>query len=231
MKVEICPKKIFNQLLYIIIILFFANVIGIVSQFYFDFDNKYYRGLILFFNFNVERNIPTLYSSFTFIIVSILLLFIASTHKRMGSSYLPWSGLAVVFLFLSIDEIVSIHERFTVPVRGLLNTSGFLFYAWVIPYGIALVVFVIIHLKFLMSLPKKIRILFIVSGAIFVTGAIGFEMLGGRHHDLYGDEDLIYSLLYTGEEFLEMLGIAIMIYALLLYIASQFKFLTISIKE
>ncbi len=81
-----------------------------------------------------------------------------------------------------------------------------------------------------MSLPKKIMILFIVSGTTFVAGAIGFEMLCGRHHALYGKNDLVYSIFYTCEEFLEMLGIVIFIYTLLLYIASQFKLLTISIQ-
>jgi len=106
-----------------------------------------------------------------------------------------------------------------------------LYYAWVIPYGIALMVFIITYIKFLMSLPKQIIILFVVSGAIFVAGAIGFELLGGRQHDLYGTNNLTYRFFYTCEEFLEMLGIVIFIYTLLLYIAGQFKFLTITINE
>lgn len=231
MKIEIYPKQIFNKFLYLILILLFLNIIGIVSMFYFDFDNQYINFLITLTNFNSEKNIPTLYSSFALIIVSILLSFIASLHKRLGSSYLPWLGLGIIFLFLSIDEVSGIHERFNAPVRELMSVSGFLFHAWIIPYGIALTGFVIIYSKFLISLPKKIMILFIVSGATFVTGAIGLEMLGSKHVSLYGKETLVYSFLYTCEEFLEMLGIVIFIYTLLLYIASQFKLLTMSIKD
>ncbi len=237
MNIEIYPRKLFTKFLYLILILLFANVIGIVSKFYFDHDNIY--ELIPWFDFDTELNIPTIYSSFALIFVSILFSIIASTHKRLGSSYFPWLVLAIIFLFLSIDEIASIHERIGVPVRKSLSTSGLLFYAWVIPYGnawvipygIALVVFVITYFRFLMSLPNKIMIFFVVSGATFVAGAIGFELLGGRHHDLYGTNNLIYSLLYTCEEFLEMLGIVIFIYTLLLYIASQFKYFTITINE
>jgi hypothetical protein len=202
---------------------------GIVSKFYFGHD--YIYGLIPMFDFSAEMNIPTLYSSFALMIVSILLSIIASTHKRLGSSYCPWLGLAIIFLFLSIDEIALIHERFNEPVSQLINTTGLLYYPWVIPYGIASVVFVIIYLKFLMSLPPKMIILFVVSGATFVAGAIGFESLAGRHHELYGKNNLIYPFYYTCEEFLEMFGIVIFIYTLLSYIASQFKVLTISINE
>jgi len=229
LNIEIYPRNIFTKFLYLILILLFANVIGIVSKFYFGHGHIY--GLIPLFDFNSEKNIPTLYSSFALVFVSILLSFIAAIHKRKGSFYFSWLGLAIIFLFLSIDEIASIHERFGAPVRESLNTSGLLFFAWVIPYGIALMVFVIAYFKFLISLPKKIMTLFVVSGATFVAGAIGFELLGGRQFELYGKNNLIYSFLYTCEEFLEMLGIVIFIYTLLSYIASQFKFLTITINE
>jgi len=226
---EIHAKNIFINLLYIIFILLFANVVGIVTKLYFGHGRIY--GLFQLFDFNSEKNVPTLYSSFILITASILLSFIASTHKRLGSPYFSWLGLAIIFLFLSIDETVMIHEHLTEPVRQLLNTSGLFRYAWVIPYGIGLVMFVIIYLKFLISLPKTIMILFVVSGTTFVLGAMGFEMLGGWYHGLYGRENLAYSFIYTCEEFFEMLGVAMFIYTLLLYIISQFKFLTISAYE
>lgn len=137
--------------------------------------------------------------------------------------------MAFIFLFLSIDETALLHERIGKSVKELINTSGFFHYAWVIPYGVALIVILIGYLNFLKKLPRNIMILFMVSGAIYISGALGFEMAGGRHHELYGDDTLLYSLLYTCEEFLEMLGILIFIYALLMYIKSQFKSLTITV--
>jgi len=70
------------------------------------------------------------------LIASILLSFIASAHKKTNSPYVLWAILAAIFLFFSIDEISSIHESLTAPVREIFNTSGLLFFAWVIPYGI-----------------------------------------------------------------------------------------------
>ena len=74
-------------------------------------------------------------------------------------------------------------------------------------------------------------ILFIVSGAIFVFGAIGFEMLASRQFSIHGDisGDLMYAVFYTFEEFLEMLGIVVFIYTLLSYIAIKFTAFTVTI--
>lgn len=122
---------------------------GIVSEFYFDHD--YIHGLIPLFRFSNEANVPTLYSSFALLFSSILLTIIAIAHRKNGSAYLWWLGLAMIFLFLSIDEIASIHELLGKPVRESLGTSGLLFYAWLIPYGIALIVFVVTYSIFKIS--------------------------------------------------------------------------------
>ena len=221
MNIEISPKKVFKRFFYLIILLLLANILGLISKYY--FDQEYFIALIQLFDFNIENNIPTLFSSFILIFSSILLAFIASTHKKQYSSYYPWAGLSLIFLFLSVDEIASIHERLGAQFRIAFNTSGLLYHAWVIPYGVILVVLIIVYFRFLVHLPKGTRNLFIVSGTTYVTGALGFELLGGWQNDLYGSNNLTYSILYTCEEFLEMLGIVIFIYALLVYITKQFK--------
>ena len=228
MNIEIPPRVVFTKFLCLIFVLLFFNIVGIISKFYLN-NNAY--GLIPLFDFSAEKNIPTFFSSVILLFASSLLSIIAVTNKRNGAKYLAWLWLAIIFLYLSIDEIASIHEMLTDPVRKLFNTSGLLYYAWVIPYGIALIVFVVVYFKFLIRLPNYIKRLFVISGATFVSGAIGFELFGGRHFELHGRDNLIYSSLYTCEEFLEMLGIVIFIYALLLYIVIQFKSLTIIVNE
>jgi hypothetical protein len=105
----------------------FANITGIISKFYFNHGQVY--GLVPLFDFNTEANIPTFYSSLALISCSILLAFIFLAHKRQGSSYKPWRGLSIIFLFLSIDEIATIHEWVNDPIQQLLNTSGLLYFA------------------------------------------------------------------------------------------------------
>ncbi|MCZ6672888.1 MAG: hypothetical protein O7C75_08110 [Verrucomicrobia bacterium] len=151
-------------------------------------------------------------------------------HKLERSAFLPWLGLALIFCFLAIDETAVIHERFTQPVRETLGTDGLLHYAWVIPYGLAVLVIAILYLRFLFRLPKRFLILFIVAGAIYVCGAIGFEMLSGNHEVPYGRENLLYCTYYTLEELFEMTGIVLFIYGLLSYITEKFDGLSLNLK-
>ncbi len=229
MNIDLCPKGVFKKNLYLILFLLCANILGIVSTHYFEHD--FVHDVSSLFDFDGENNIPTLYSSFALILVSILLSFIAFTRIKLKLSSIPWFGLSIIFLFLSIDEISTIHEEIGGIVRETFETSGFLYYAWVIPYGIALVVFIVAYSKFLFVLPKSTMILFLVSGAIYVSGALGFELLGGRHADLHGTDSILYSTITTCEEFLEMLGIAIFTYTLLTYIVDQFESMIITVAK
>jgi len=227
MNISLSPEDVLRKNVCLIMVLLAANLIGLVLKLFYNHDFVY--GLGPMFNFNTEMNVPTLYSSFALICASILLFLIGSLHKKINLSYIPWFGLSFIFLFLSIDETSSIHERLTTPVKETLNTSGLLFYAWVIPYGIGLIVFLLIYSKFLLNLPKQTMILFIVSGSIYIGGAIGFELLGGQQAEKAGANDLLYSFFYTCEELLEMLGIALFIYALLTYLVNKFQVMRINI--
>lgn len=53
---------------------------------------------------------------------------------------------------------------------------------------------------------------------LYVGSAIGIEILGGQQNERYGTYNLVCAFYYTIEELLEMIGTAIFIYALLLYI-------------
>ena len=232
MNVEINPRKVFITLLIIISFLLLANVMLIIGEQLFHLKEcKIFNAFSQMFGFDFEKNIPTLYSSFALFVSSLLLLIIGIKQKSMGFNYLAWFGLMLIFLFLSLDEVAEIHERLGSPTHIALNTSGLLYFAWVIPYGVMLFAFVALYLRFLLKLPKRIMNLFIISGTIFVTGAIGFEMLGAVPYVQYGDKSLLYAVFYTFEEFFEMLGIILFIYTLLSYINDQFDYLAITMKE
>jgi hypothetical protein len=229
MTFELQPKNILKLLLSLILFLLLANIIGITSRIYFNHGSVY--GLVPLFDFNTEKNIPTLFSSINLLITSVLLSIIASHHRKLEKNYIQWAILSAIFFFLAIDETNSIHEKLGLPTRKLLGTSGVLYYAWVIPYFVALIAFVIAYFKFLLHLPKNIMFLFLISGFTFVSGAIGFEMLGGWQAELHGNKGILYSFFYTCEELLEMAGIAIFIYTLFTYMVNEFGFMKINIKK
>ncbi len=225
MNIVLTPKKVTRILIFIVISLTIIHIVVKALTFYFG------RGLGLgLLDLDKEQNIPTLYASMTLLFCSILLWIITFAKKQENSSdFLYWLGLAVVFLFLFIDETVSLHERISEPSRELFNvTSSFLRFAWVIPYGIFTIFLFLIYLKFIISLPKKTRYLFVIAGSIYVAGAISLELLEGSQR-VYGKDQIIYVTLVTIEEFLEMTGIVIFIYALLSYISSELKHLQLRI--
>ncbi len=212
------PKKVVVVLGTIVICLIVANMVGIVSKYYFGYSR------IALFDLDREANIPTLYSSTTMLLCAGLLAVIAAARKRQERrDYLYWAGLAVVFLFLSADETAGLHERLIIPLRSALHTSGTLYFAWVIPYGIFVITVMLVYLRFLFSLPVGIRYLIIFAGILYVAGALGGELIGGYWIELHGQANITYALITTCEESLEMTGILVFIYALMSYITSELK--------
>ena len=61
---------------------------------------------------------------------------------------------------------------------------------------------------------------FYISGIVYVSGAVGMEMIGAKYYEIYLEtqqdaQDFGYVLLTTAEEILEMSGIALFIFSLL----------------
>jgi len=220
--IEIEAKKITRFFALVVIFLIFAHIVGYMLC-------LYVGQLCSIFHLDLEKNIPTLYSSVALLFSSFLLFVLCFFRKRNKLSYAYWLTLGFVFLFLAIDETAAVHEKLIIPLRTALNTSGIFYFAWVIPYGIALVIFLIPTITNLFTLPKRIRLLFVAAGITYVSGALGMELLGGRHFELYGPKNHLYFLITSIEEVLEMSGIVIFIHALLTYIKSFTKNLTFKI--
>lgn len=221
------PKLVLRVLLSTILFLLIANLAASIIWFVYGHDFAF--GLVPLFDFDSEKNVPTFFSAVALLSASALLVTIAKLSRNSGVEYALWLVLAVIFLFLSIDEISSLHEKLIKPLRSLLGTSGVFYFAWIIPYASALGLLAIVYLRFLLRLPRETRNLFLLSAGIFVFGAIGFEMIGGWYFESIGPDNLTYQLITTCEEFLEMLGVAIFIYALLSYIADEFQTFSVTI--
>jgi len=174
------------------------------------------------FDLDSEGNIPALYSGLALLLCSFLLAAISFAERGQVLRCIAWAGLAFIFLFLGIDEWRTIHERLDGPVHDALDTSGLLFFAWIIPYGIAVIILAMLYGRFIWGLPNRTRLLFVVAGSIFILGAIGFEALGGRHTELYGRTGA-YMVYSTIEEVLEMLGVVVFAYALAFYISTELR--------
>ncbi|MGA0334541.1 MAG: hypothetical protein ACO3N7_09435 [Kiritimatiellia bacterium] len=133
-----------------------------------------------------------------------------------------WNGLAGVFLFLAVDEFSSLHEMLNTPVKALFSgTYGVFHFAWVIPYGILVLILGAVYVPFLLKLPRRTAVHMVIAGVVYMSGALVSEMAGSFVADLHGGETLSYALLYTLEETLEMLGIACLIFTLLSHLSVE----------
>lgn len=54
---------------------------------------------------------------------------------------------------------------------------------------------------------KKVLISFVIAAVLFLSGAIGFELLGANEASLHGEDTMKYCYFYTIEESLEMFGV------------------------
>jgi hypothetical protein len=66
---------------------------------------------------------------------------------------------------------------------------------------------------------------------LFVTGAMGIELISANEADLNGTDTILYSALYTAEELCEMISIVIFSYALMRYIENERIQFVFSIKS
>ncbi|TWU34947.1 hypothetical protein [Novipirellula artificiosorum] len=196
-------------------------------------DSKYTEQLVEWFGLDEEGNFPAFFSSVLLLVAScqfavIHALYLTSQSRALSdrkSSFLSkhWLILSAVFLFLTLDEAVQIHEMFdNQSLLSFMNTSGLLAWPWVIVYGVLVAVFVLFFFRFWLALTPRYRRLSFIAASMYVAGAIGGEMIGAAVYTSGQGKSVSYFLIYTLEEVLEMLAITLLIYANNLFISKEF---------
>ncbi len=231
--IELIPSRVALAVGGVAVALWVANILILVSRFGFGYERIW--GLEAMFYMDYESNVPALFSSCLFLLNAALLAIIGYLKRVSGESYRPWVLLALIFCFLSVDEIARIHERLNEPVRIALDTGGVFYFAWIIPYGILAVLLAVIYLPIIWPLGRRLRYLFILSGSLYVGGAVGIEMIEGVLADgFHSDKEAWYETVWfqisvTCEEALEMAGLIVFMYTLMLLIQNEYKNLSLFI--
>jgi hypothetical protein len=222
MEFRIDARKVAWSLFVVAVLLIAAHIGGMTSRYVLGHGQLF--GLIDTFDVNIENNVPTFFSTFLLVTSAALLAVIAFQPAVAGREAAYWRWLCLIFLFLAVDEDASLHELLIDPMKVYLPLHGLLFFAWVVPYGLAVLFVGLLYLRFVLGLPARTRRLVIAAGSLYLAGVIGFELIGGWYLSEYGEsENMPYSLLVAGEEFLEMSGVILFIYALLDYLADQLQ--------
>jgi len=155
--------------------------------------------LLQLFDLDEENNIPTWFSSFL-LLNNAFFLYLYSGKEGLQKR-LYWSLLAAGFLLLAIDEVAGLHESFNSAID--IN--------WAVPGAILVLFVAVAFVPFLLSLPRRLALLFILSGILYVAGAIVIELLS---EDMESDSQA-YMLAVAVEEGLEMIGALLFLFVLL----------------
>jgi hypothetical protein len=237
-QITINPKIIMTVLFSILCLL----AIGHFSAIYVIFELGYYNETIFdYVNLDDEQNLPTFFSAFLLLFASLLLFVIFSYHRQeRNKDYKYWLGLACIFLFLAVDESSKIHEKvidvywtyFGMHENDLVDN-----FIWVAVYGTLALIVAALYFRFVISQPRKICCLIFISAGLYVSGALGMEILGALYIDQswfresvtndYSHFDAKYFLISGTEETMEMLGALTFVYTLLKYIEMKWNGLSI----
>lgn len=173
------------------------------------------------FYFDNEGNLPAYFSTFIIFIAACLLSVISFFKRTEADAFARhWTVLALVFFGLAVDEALSFHEMLIDPMRKAFGLTGLMRFAWVLVGGVFVTGFALAYLPFLAKLTFAARRGFVVAGAVYVMGVLGFEMLSGPFFEALesGGGSGPYIVLMTIEETLEMSGMLLFIKALLAYL-------------
>ena len=192
-----------------------------------------FYGLVRLFDMGVEANLPTFFSSFQLLVVSMLLIVVGLAMRQRRDSYARhWLVLALIFFLMAADEMAEIHEMSIRPISELAPwlVTGLFYWAWVIPAGVLVVVVALSYARFVFSyLPPDMRKATVIGAVIFVGGAIGVEMPEAMFVEKNGLENFTYALFVLVEETMEMAGILIFLSGLLRFISQHVGVVSIQV--
>lgn len=181
------------------------------------------RRVARLFSLDSEGNLPTWFSGTLLLAAAALLAVIALRDLRTrapGGRW--WAGLAVLFLWIAIDESAAVHELSIRPLRDRLGTAGegALRFTWVLPAGALLAVLAAAYARFLLRLPRPTRVGIVVAAAVYVGGGLGVELWGASWSGERGIRSFEYACIVAAEEGLEMAGCILLLRTLLRHLAA-----------
>ena len=180
-------------------------------------------------NMDREFNLPTLFSSALLLLAALLMQRLAQNSDRIASQ--GWRLLSKIFIFLALDEVLQIHEILILPgLRHQVHPA--LASTWVVPYAVLALILLWRFRRFLGSISRATASRLLRSGAIYIGGAIGMEMIGSFavRSNLIRLHSPWYGAITGLEEAMELLGIILLIDALLRALLDQQNSLDLTLR-
>jgi hypothetical protein len=181
--------------------------------------HPFFFGIVPMFDLDAEGNVPSGFQGITLVLSSVLLFYIASHERGRGLPHARrWLLLGFAFAYLALDELGKVHESFDFLATGGHDADV---PYWILPLGIFALGIAIYMVPLLLDVPRATAVMLVISGAIYVGGAAGVELLSQKPFSLVTFGSYPYEFEVALEEGMEMLGILLFIHTLLRYIAAR----------
>ncbi len=216
MKINFPEKKFIISLFSITLTLAILSILGTGIEILFGAWKI--MGINYLFNFGSEQNIPTIFTTFLFLLAALLQFFIyLNTKKSRISRY--WIGLFLLFIYLAIDEVCVVHERILRTAKQIFSSANFNSH-FIIMATVFIITVIFLFYRFLFLIPKKYLLIAILSAIVYLVGAVGFEVISIFYLKT-SKGGFILEMISTIEELLEITGIILYISFILKYIKNE----------
>jgi hypothetical protein len=195
----------------------FAHFVSVMLEFNNASSNV--RFWTRLFDLDQEYNITSMYNWF---LLALSGAFSAVLFMRKRSLW--WAGLSLLFIYLSLDEALLIHEQLAEPLRrglALTNASPF-YHAWVIP---AIIVALLLGIYLVIAAKRTQAVNFETNRIIYyvfllAVGSIIIEIVGTRTYP-----NIVFYRFVTVlvEEMYEMSFSSYILYHIVLYLRPSIK--------
>jgi hypothetical protein len=170
-------------------------------------------GLTARFDMDQEWGIPSLFSGLQLLFNAGLFAVAWTATRDSAERSRMWLLLSLFFVYLSVDEVFSVHEQLIVPFRERFELPGSLDYAWMVPYGAVVVLIGLAFFHVWRRQTMRVRAMLGLAALVYLTGAIGFDVLSEAYLARRGD-NLSYALIVELEETCEMAGLIVLMQTL-----------------
>jgi hypothetical protein len=180
------------------------------------FELMPFENRLPFLDVDVEKSFYTWVSVCTLFLIGTMALRQADAIGYGQTYFKRWNFIGLVFIYLSADESLTGHEKLAKLGAMIVDPHGFFLFAWTVPVIAIVLLVVVACFKLVINLPPHERNLTFLSGAIYLGGAVGLEMVGGKLQELYGYEAYPYHIETSLEEAMEGIGMLIFMRVLIL---------------
>ena len=179
-----------------------------------------------------ENNVPTWFASMLLALVGLGLAFIGvMKYQERDRYWWQWFAIALIPLFLSLDDMAQLHEALSDPLSEEYGFGGLLRWAWIVVAAPLVAVLTVLFLPFLFRLPPRTAILLVVGAGVVFSGGVILEMFEGWRVDASGHGGLLLFSMVTVQEVAEMIGTIIALYAVIDYAAGYRPVLVLHIER